>query len=135
MQVFATDDRQRGAAHAFQGRSCAEEQVTSAVRGQKPGESVEFQWRRQAHSAAVFLGDLRDLGAERLEDDAYLFLGSDVVFFLLDDGEYGSVDLLIERNRLDATTIVGKLRQGDREPAQLDLKKLDAMPAPGLKRP
>ncbi len=40
-----------------------------------------------------------------------------------------------EGTRLDGTTIAGKLRQGDREPTQLDLKKVDVMPAPGLKRP
>ena len=42
---------------------------------------------------------------------------------------------IYEGNRLDATTIAGKFKQGDREPVRLDLKKVDAMPAPGLKRP
>jgi hypothetical protein len=51
---------------------------------------------------------------------------------ILDIAAIGGV---YEGNRLDATTIAGQLKQGDREPAQIELKKVDAMPAPGLKRP
>jgi pimeloyl-ACP methyl ester carboxylesterase len=49
--------------------------------------------------------------------------------------EVAAIGGVYEGNRLDAKTIAGKLKQGDREPAQLELKKVETMPAPGLRRP
>jgi pimeloyl-ACP methyl ester carboxylesterase len=80
-------------------------------------------------------GDLRATFAS-VDQNAFGIAVKSVTYengkLILDVAAIGGV---YEGNRIDATTITGKLKQGDREPVPLELKKVDAMPGTGLRRP